>query len=77
MNSRFRCTPGCNDRIEEDGDGGGGGVGVGGLPRALEGEVVVVFYGLQGEGFAEEAEVVDRYGRREEVVNRFGLSVSG
>lgn len=29
-------------------------------------EIVVVFYRLEGCGFAEEAEVVDRHGSREE-----------
>lgn len=34
----------------------------------MEGEVVVVFYGLEGDALAEEAEVVDWDGRWEEGV---------
>lgn len=38
----------------------------------MEGEVVVVFYGLEGDFFAEEAEMVDWDGDREESVKCWG-----
>lgn len=71
---------GGDDRVEQDGETGGGGVGGGtevegggrggwGEGGFGEGEVVVVFDGLEADGFAEEAEVVDGDGGGEKGVD--------
>ena len=56
-----------DDGVEEDGEvrrDVGGGVGCWGW--AVVGQVVVVFHRLEGDGVAEEAEVVDWDGSGEE-----------
>lgn len=78
MDGRFGRGARGNDGVQQDGDLGGGGVGCcwgggcdgGGV--AVVGEVVVVFDGLEGGAFAEEAEVVDWDGGGEEGVDCFG-----
>lgn len=67
LDGRLGRGAGRDDGVEQDGEGGGGGIG-GGV-GAQEGEVIVVFHWLEGELVAEEAEVVDGDGGREEVVD--------
>lgn len=63
-----------DDGVEEDGElasGGVGGVGGGIGSRTVVRKVVVVFNRLEGDGFAEKAEVVDWDGFGKEGLQRY------
>lgn len=73
---------GRDDGVKEDGDVGGsrvGGVGVGGGGGTgggtVVGEVVVVFDGLEGRAFAEEAEVIDWDGGGKDIGDCYFISL--
>lgn len=82
MDGRFGGGARSNNRVQQDGGFGGSCVGCcwgrgcgGGV--AVVGEVVVVFDGLEGGAFAEEAEVVNWDGGGEEGVNCCAMLASG